>query len=391
MAAGRSLHIKCGTWDQVEAFYQRKLRRGNVLSMKVPFTADQGTAITLGLELPNQLIVQIDGKVLKASQVDGSDRTWMEIELGGLTAELKTRLRTLVSEGRAAAAVKPKPGEPNADELPADERQLFLHMSHELRRLRQLAVHDVLGVDGDADPGVVRRGWLELVSKYHPDVAAPHRSAAISHLAEEILILVNRAYHRMRASLVAEGRATALGPGMVQPHGWLVGFDDLATGDREPVPEIRRSSSTSTPVRFAAKVTMDNLAPPPPLPAQPVARGTDGGSERSGGIPTTPMPVEGGESFEHKARVLLASGDNPAAKEMLATALCVYPRSRPLRSLYYVASALTALDAGQVMLATSQLEAALAHDEQCVEAAAILDQLRRDGTQDFAAVRRLFE
>jgi hypothetical protein len=43
------------------------------------------------------------------------------------------------------------------------------------------------------------------------------------------------------------------------------------------------------------------------------------------------------------------------------------------------------------MLATSQLEAALAHDEQCVEAAAILDQLRRDGAQDFGAVRRLFE
>src|SRR5436853_2732554 len=341
MASGRSLHIKCGTWDQVEAFYQRKLRRGNVLSMKVPFTADRGTGITLGLELPNQLIVQIEGKVLKASHVDGSDRTWMEIELGGLTAELKARLRNLVAEGRAAAAVKPKPGEPNADELPADERQLFLHMSHELRRLRQLAVHNVLGVDGDADPGVVRRGWLELVSKYHPDVAAPHRSAAISHLAEEILILVNRAYHRMRASLVAEGRATALGPGMVQPHGWLIGFDDLATGDREPVPEMRRNSSTSMPVRFAAKVTMDNLSPPPPL--QPTARGTDGGSERgerSGPVSTTPPPAEAGDSFEHKARALLATGDNPAAKEMLAAALGVYPRSRPLRSLYYVASAL---------------------------------------------------
>jgi hypothetical protein len=374
MAAGRSLHIKCGTWDQVEAFYQRKLRRGNVLSMKVPFTADRGTLITLGLELPNQLLVAIDGKVLKASQVDGSDRTWMEIELGGLTSELLTRLRGLVSDGRTAGVTKQRQGEPTVDELPADERQLFLHMSHELRRLRQLPVHTVLAVDGDADPGVVRRGWLELVSKYHPDVVAPHRSAAISHLAEEILILVNRAYHRMRASLVAEGRATALGPGMVQPHGWLIGFDDLATGDREPAAEIRRSNSS---VRFAAKVTMSDDPDPPAPPA-------------AGSGPTVP-PQQGGDSFEQKARVLLAAGDNPAAKEMLATALCVYPRSRPLRSLYYVASALTALDAGQVMLATSQLEAALAHDEQCVEAAAILDQLRRDGGSDHGSVRRLFE
>jgi hypothetical protein len=55
----------------------------------------------------------------------------------------------------------------------------------------------------------------------------------------------------------------------------------------------------------------------------------------------------------------------------------VYPRSRPLRSLYYVASAISALGKGEVMLAMSQLETALAHHEDCAEAAAILDLLRR--------------
>ena len=84
---------------------------------------------------------------------------------------------------------------------------------------------------------------------------------------------------------------------------------------------------------------------------------------------------------------MLAERRQPgAAQEMLAAALCVYPRSRPLRSLYYVASALAALDAGQVMLATSQLETALAHDEQCVEAAAILDHLRTHGASDYDAI-----
>jgi hypothetical protein len=377
MAAGRSLHIRCGTWDQVEAFYQRKLRRGNMLSMKVPFSAEPGTAITLGLELPNQVMVAIDGKVLKSSPVDRSDRTWMEIELTGLTADLLGRLRAMVSDGRAGVTSQ-KAGDPVVDELPVDERQLFSHLSHELRRLRQLPVHQVLGVDGDADPGVVRRGWLELVSRYHPDVVAQHRSPAISHLAEEMLILVNRAYHRMRESLVAEGRATALGAGMVMPHGWLIGFDDLATGDREPGAELRARAKgqTTGAVRFAAKVTVDDE---PPMAA---AEGTGTGAGPA---------QQGGEAFEQRARALLATGDNPAAKEMLAAALCVYPRSRPLRSLYYVASALTALDAGHVMLATSQLEAALAHDEQCVEAAAILDQLRRDGASDHGQVRRLFQ
>ena len=362
MSARRTLHIKCATWDQVEAFYQRKLRRGNVLSMKVPFVPDVGSALTLGLELPSQLVIAIDGKVVKASAVEGTDKTWISIELVGLTRELLARLRSLVAEGRSSAATRPR-GEPSADELPADERQLFMRMSADLRMLRQLPVHEVLGVDSDADPGAVRRGWLELVGRYHPDVVAPHRSPAISHLAEELLILANRAYHRMRESLIAEGRATALGAGMVQTRGWLIGFDEIGTGDKTP--------------------------PPMESPLRQPAYSEGSGPERRAA--TEPATGQAGEGYEQQARALLASGDNPAAKEMLATALCAYPRSRPLRSLYYVASALTALDAGQVMLARSQLEAALAHDEQCVEAAAILDQLRRDGAQDYGSVRRLFQ
>jgi hypothetical protein len=49
-----------------------------------------------------------------------------------------------------------------------------------------------------------------------------------------------------------------------------------------------------------------------------------------------------------------------AAMYVLAAALVVYPRSRPLRSLYCVASAVAALDNGDLGLATSQLERALA-------------------------------
>ena len=70
MAAGRSLHVKCSTWDQVEAFYERKLRRGNTLSMRVPFVIDAGAALTLGLELPNQLVIAVDGIVTKATPIE---------------------------------------------------------------------------------------------------------------------------------------------------------------------------------------------------------------------------------------------------------------------------------------------------------------------------------
>src|SRR5258706_5435872 len=101
--------------------------------------------------------------------------------------------------------------------------------------------------------------------------------------------------------------------------------------------------------------------------------------------------MQGGEAFETRARSMLSEGQPDNAQEVLAAALCVYPRSRPLRSLYYVASAIAALDKGEVMLATSQLETALAHHEQCVEAAAILDLLRRPNpTPVRDEMRRLF-
>ena len=88
--------------------------------------------------------------------------------------------------------------------------------------------------------------------------------------------------------------------------------------------------------------------------------------------------------------LMLDEADN--AQEVLAAALVVYPRSRPLRSLYYVASAVAALDKGEVMLATSQLETALAHYDGCVEASKILDYLVRHHheVRDPADIRSMF-
>ena len=106
-----------------------------------------------------------------------------------------------------------------------------------------------------------------------------------------------------------------------------------------------------------------------------------------------PPPVtqgQGSEAYESRARSMLALGDANAAREVLAAALVVYPRSKPLRSLYYVATALAALQEGELMLATAQLETALAHHEQCIEASKMLEHIRRHGTAEADAMTRLF-
>jgi hypothetical protein len=234
------------------------------------------------------------------------------------------------------------------DELPVDERELFLHLSSELRRLRQAAVHEVLGVARDADPETVRAAWKVLIRKQHPDLVARRNAPAISHLAEELTILANRAYDRMRTALVIEGRATTAGPHVSSLPGWLVGFDDIKS-DKTPVPKRKES-----------------IAPPPSA------------------------PTSGDGELEQRARAMLGQGDASSAREVLAAGLVTYPRSRPLRSLYYVATALAALQDGEVMLAQSQLETALAHHDQCVEAAQMLDHIKKHGSKNAEAVQRFF-
>jgi hypothetical protein len=372
MASGRTLHVRCTTWEQVEVFRTRKLRRGKLLSMKVPFSSEPGADVTLNLELPNQVIIVIDGRVLKASAVEPdpkaarpeAGKTWLEVELVGFTEEVIARIKRMAAgdppEPPPAPAPEPPPAPPPPirvtgtfaaiDELPADERAVFQQLTAELRRLRSVAVHEVLGVARDADAEQVRLGWMDLIRRHHPDLFARRNAPAITHLAEELTILANRAYDRLRVALVAEGRATAVGPVLAPPPGWLVGFDDI--------------SSTGSGVRAKIAQTLQNTGNAPQV--EPIAAAAP--------------PVQGGEAFELRARAMLCDGDADNAQEVLAAALCVYPRSRPLRSLYYVASAISALGKGEVMLATSQLETALAHHEDCTEAATILDMLRKPNT-----------
>ena len=384
--AARTLHVRCATWDQVEVFTQRKLRRGKLLSMKVPFAAKQGAQVTIGLELPNEVVIAIDGVIQKSApvEVDGkqdSTRTWIEIELVGFTDEVKARLRSFqneMPEPRTDPQIQVQPAAPQrrpasapiTDELPEDERELFQHLSNELRRLRSAAVHEVFGVPREAGPSVIRAAWKDLIRRNHPDLVSRRNAPAITHLAEELTILANRAYDRLRQALVAEGRGTVAGPTLHTPPGWLVGFEDISSTDASN-PAPRR-----TPNRFER-------------PSSDAGFGL-GGSSAPSPAAAPQASGQGSDAFEQRARVMLAQGDANTAREVLAAALVVYPRSKPLRSLYYVASAIAALGDGELQLATAQLETALAHHEQSVEAARLLEHIRKTGGAEANVLQRLF-
>jgi hypothetical protein len=355
--------VKCASWDQVESFYLRKLRRGRSVTIRVPFVPRIGDAISVGLELPNDLVVVVDGAITRVHPI-GDDRAAIDIDLHGLSTGVVDRLETLVADGRAAAAeaAVPEPPPPPDSSRGLDDPAyaLVVQLDGELRRLRQLAVHEVLGVPWDASAVEVRTAWRQLCLRYHPDVLAAHASAAVAHLGEELMILVNRAYDRMRGALVAEGRAAALGPALRPEKGWLVAFDAISTGEVTPTP----------------LPTQIEVVEPPPAPAPPPARPAPAPAPPRGAS-LDAARAAGDNVFERQARSRLAAGDHRAAREVLAAALYVYPKNPALRALFHVASAMGALDDGQHEHASAQLEAALSADPGCREAQDLLDELRR--------------
>jgi len=367
----RTLRVKCASWDQVESFYLRKIRRGRTATIRVPIVPPVGEALVVALELPNDLTVAIDGTVV-AVQVSGDERSAIDIDLLGLTPEVVDRLETLVADGRLASALAPPP-----DRGAEPASALVVQLDGELRRLRQLSVHEVLGVPWDASAIEVRAAWRRLCQRFHPDVLATHGSVTVSHLAEELMILINRAYDRMRAALVAEGRASALGPALRPEKGWLVAFEAISTGDVTIPPTVgihddegptrlRKGGGTGAPsVRFEpnTETVLDDAA--------------SGGGRPPGAASLDAARATTDNVFEMQARARLAAGDHQAAREILAAALYVYPKHPPLRALFHVASAMEALDGGQPAHAAAQLEAALTVDPACAEARTALDDLRR--------------
>jgi hypothetical protein len=273
------------------------------------------------------------------------------------------------------------PRPPRLEELGDRERELFVALEQELRALREGAAHEVLGVGDGATVDEIRAAYFRLGKRYHPDVHARHRSAAVRHMAQELFIHVNRAYDRLRAELAASGAAVVAGPALMPTRGWLAAIDAI---DDAALPVEAAAAASSSNVRFK-RLTEEHLF-------GDIESGPSGSSASRPIVTSTPkgQPVATPEAVETEARGLLAAEQFTAAREVLAAVVQVHPRHRRVRALYHLATALEALALGKTMLATSQLETALAHDRDLREASEALDELRKHHGRRPGLFRRLF-
>jgi hypothetical protein len=285
------------------------------------------------------------------------------------------------------------------------------------------------------------------VVHFHPDRFARYASPAVSLIAQEVFIHINKAYDRMRDAAVAAGEAISAGPALLPHRGWLAGFEDIgaipsrhsptsessavarlstppiaaAARPRAPAGVVERPSPSPAPraptvpgsasvsfSRPAASVAAPTPAPAPapaieavPLNEASLFEGLEedaGAAPLLGGPSTAPIDTAGAQReiarLIDESRLDLDSGNYQTARDRLVQALQHAPRDRAARSLYHVAQAYLLNAEGKAVEATSQLEAALAHDPASAEARRAIDGLRREhdkkGPQGGGLFRRLF-
>ncbi len=453
MSAARLLRVCCATWDQVESFYQRKLRKSGRMVMRVPFAAEIGTPVTLALELPSQIVIAIDGTISVAG--DGGR---VEVTLFGMTASLLAQLEAMVRAGRDHDLLD----EDTAD----DERRLLAAREGDLRRMRQLGAHELLGVPRDPSALELRAAWIAIARREHPDAVARYSSPALTAAAEASMALVGRAYDCLRAEVVAGGRGASIAATVRPLVGWNVGLADLAqatgffaeavtppidaaidvllevsnaslpvvdrqglvsarplpTAPSREVPVVVRPAgfAPAAPDRAASEAGPDGVELPavgagPPRPpsddltlpplATPVAVrfGSPSDLFNDLAMPTAagvlPIALDEslaqarsgpGDRFLRQIRERLGVGDHGSAQQIAEAALHLYAGDRRLRGLQHVAMAMAACSRNDRLAAVAALETALSHDPASAEAAQALDTVRRAITPTVLAMQRLF-
>lgn len=329
----RPVRVKCGSWKQFEMFYTRDISRGGMF-LKASKTLPVGTPLSIVLKLPDDREVIIPAHVVRAVESGQGKATGVGVAFDELDEDTRAELEQMLPRRGDRAPTDPGVAEEISGMLvdvqsPAEE-QALTHLLTTLGQLRGASDFDVLGVRPDADASAVRRAFLELTKKYHPDVYGRFRSTPVRDAINETFYLVRRAYQRIKS-----GKS--------------------APAPRPPVPQpVSQQPSRPLPVRSLSDDLFNSVAQE---------------------VPEAP-PAVGLISAAREGHEALAERRYTDARQIFASSLDTNPRDRRLRAAYHLAAGLEARQAGNHDAATKHLETVLMFDKQCAEAVAALRSVR---------------
>src|SRR6266702_1495952 len=188
-----AVKLRCTTWGQVAGLHERDLKRGK-LFLRTPTPISLGREVRVDIVLPSGTVAAIEGRVAHVVP-PGENGPGVELVL------TKVPPSTLyMIESALEAAARPSPDEAALADEPqtgAAEAELLTSLEDELRGLRGMNPFQILAVPYDADDEAVRKAFVDLTKKYHPDRFARFESERGRALASEIFVTVRDAYRRI--------------------------------------------------------------------------------------------------------------------------------------------------------------------------------------------------
>ncbi len=421
----RTLKVRCPTWRHVEAFYSRKLRKDRTLTLRVPFRPEPGSDMVLGLELPDSMVLNIDGTVVEVTPDEGGGRYGMRLHLHGLDAAKLEYLHRMVEESEVAeafdgvlaapesgAATAGSPGSagssgsagsatapsaPATGVAVAGSEVAAAPIEEPPVRATRFAPPVSKPVDAPVDERILPpvAPTLDDVSEYEREVfreldselsrmreCAAHEVLAVAVDAD--VVVVRQAYFglskRYHPDLFARYRSPAI----------MYVVQELFIYINKAYDRMRNALVSAGQAIVAGPAliphdgwlaALDDIEGPSGYDddygddySAEYGGGADSSGSSAGDWSEPAEPTRASEIMD-----LVGAGQFEEAREHVAAALHFDPRDRRMRALYHVISGRELMQRGEETAAVTQFEAALAHDRDCHEAHQALDDLRARG------------
>jgi len=179
----RPVRVRCRKWSEFRTLYTRDISRGGVF-LRTAKPLGIGTSVQLALALPDERVIELRAKVAHVVPAGTHGRpAGMGLRFIGLDSALMEQIEALLGSATRQAEA----GD-----------QILRQLLEELTRLRQASASVALNVPPDADPDVVRKSYLHLAKRTHPDLYCRYPGEEIQEAASEVFYLIRSAYERMR-------------------------------------------------------------------------------------------------------------------------------------------------------------------------------------------------
>lgn len=249
-----SIKLRCTSWKQLAALYERDLTR-NAVFLKSSAPPPLGTSVRINLTLPTQVLIIMRGVVhehvgpgglngrgpgvdIQLQEVPGDAMATIEAALASAKRDIAASPSPQESDDtpprgssrpdvpsssagyptNGAASAPPgdvasheeqaPPEQPSAApaSLPVDD-DLVGKLRQELESLRKLNPFQILGVGYETTDEAVNRAFASLSKRYHPDRFASDENGEAREIATAIFSLIRHAYRGLNST---EARAISL-------------------------------------------------------------------------------------------------------------------------------------------------------------------------------------